>query len=106
MHGIHFSLTSTEPQIFKARFVDWDEVLSVDFTRTPEMLEKRQKALVSWETRGGGGWMEHTHIHTDGRTHTHCRRAILVPFQRRRQPRWTSLLCFSLDSLQCPTEKL
>ena len=40
-------LHRTELQIFKARFMNWDEVLAVDFTRTPEMLEQRKKELVS-----------------------------------------------------------
>lgn len=30
-----------EPQIFCCRFDSWDDVLSVDFTQTPEMLEKK-----------------------------------------------------------------
>jgi hypothetical protein len=30
-----------EPQIFRCRFSSWDEVLSVDFTQTPETLEKK-----------------------------------------------------------------
>ena len=36
----------SEPQIFKARFKSWDDVLAVDFTCTPEMLEKRKMELV------------------------------------------------------------
>ena len=45
------SLYRAEQQIVKCRFVDWEDVLSVDFTRTPEMLEKREAELVR-----GGGW--------------------------------------------------
>ena len=40
-------LCRMELQIFKARFVNWDDVLAVDFTRTPEMLEQRKKEMVS-----------------------------------------------------------
>ena len=36
----------TEPQIFKTRFKSWDDILAVDFTCTPEMLEKRKMELV------------------------------------------------------------
>ena len=36
----------TESQIFKARFKNWNDVLAVDFTCTPEMLEKRKIELV------------------------------------------------------------
>ena len=36
----------TEPQIFKTRFKSWDDILTVDFTCTPEMLEKRKVELV------------------------------------------------------------
>ena len=36
-----------EPQAFKIRFEDWEDVIRVDFTRTPEMLEKRDKEMVS-----------------------------------------------------------
>ena len=36
-----------EPQVFKVRFEDWEDVIRVDFTRTPEMLEKRDKEMVS-----------------------------------------------------------
>lgn len=41
--GIIFSemLCRMEPQIFRCRFASWDEVLSVDFTQTPELLEKK-----------------------------------------------------------------
>lgn len=36
----------TEPQIFKTRFKDWNDVLDVDYTRTPEMQEKRKMEVV------------------------------------------------------------
>ncbi|KAL5473171.1 hypothetical protein EMCRGX_G027619 [Ephydatia muelleri] len=38
-------LEGAEPQVFKIRFEDWEDVLRVDFTRTPEMLEKRDKEM-------------------------------------------------------------
>lgn len=30
-----------EPQIFCCRFASWDDVLAVDYTQTPDMLEKK-----------------------------------------------------------------
>lgn len=45
--GLHTVLFfRTESQIFKTRFKDWNDVLAVDFTCTPEMLEKRKIELV------------------------------------------------------------
>lgn len=44
MHAVLFF--RTESQIFKTRFKDWNDVLVVDFTCTPEMLEKRKIELV------------------------------------------------------------
>ena len=37
---------STEHQIFKLRFADWEDVMKVDFTKTTEMIEKRAIELV------------------------------------------------------------
>ena len=37
----------SEPIIFKARFVDWEDVLDVDFTQTPEAMERRAVEKVS-----------------------------------------------------------
>lgn len=36
-----------EPQIFRCRFASWDDVLAVDFTQTPEILEKKAIEKVS-----------------------------------------------------------
>ena len=47
-HSLCSSHDRAEPQVFKIRFEDWEDVLRVDFTRTPEMLEKRDKEMVSW----------------------------------------------------------
>lgn len=56
-----------EPQIFKLKFSDWDEVIAVDFTRTAESVQRTGADLVKWakqqETKvmyysssfGGGG---------------------------------------------------
>ena len=49
----YVSLYRTEPVSFKTRFAGWEDIMSVDFTRTPEMMEKRAVELVS-----------HTHTHT------------------------------------------
>ncbi|CAI8051353.1 Protein flightless-1 homolog [Geodia barretti] len=35
----------TEPVIFKTRFVGWEDVVAVDFTRTTDMLEKREQEM-------------------------------------------------------------
>ena len=34
-------LEGTEPQIFKTKFVGWDDVLPVDFTRSAESIQRR-----------------------------------------------------------------
>lgn len=34
-------LEGTEPQIFKTKFVGWDDVLPVDYTRTAESIIRR-----------------------------------------------------------------
>ena len=39
-------LCRTEPVIFKTRFVGWEDVVAVDFTRTTDMLEKREQEMV------------------------------------------------------------
>ena len=39
-------ICSTEHQIFKLRFADWEDVMKVDFTKTTEMIEKRAIELV------------------------------------------------------------
>ena len=39
----------TEPQIFKIKFSDWDDVIAVDFTRTAESVQKiSQYCLLIW----------------------------------------------------------
>jgi len=38
---IYRCLEGTEPQIFKTKFVGWDDVLPVDFTRSAESIQKR-----------------------------------------------------------------
>lgn len=38
----------TEPQIFKIRFVGWEEVIAVDFTRTAESVQKTGADLTKW----------------------------------------------------------
>ena len=35
------SLFSTEPQIFKTKFIGWDDVIPVDYTRTSESVQRR-----------------------------------------------------------------
>lgn len=34
-------LEGTEPQIFKTKFIGWDDVLPVDYTRTAESITRR-----------------------------------------------------------------
>ncbi|KAK7571791.1 hypothetical protein V9T40_014263 [Parthenolecanium corni] len=38
----------TEPQIFKIKFSDWDDVIAVDFTRTAESVQKTGADLTKW----------------------------------------------------------
>lgn len=38
----------TESQIFKSKFVGWDEVIAVDFTRTAESVQKTGADLTKW----------------------------------------------------------
>lgn len=38
----------TESQIFKCKFVGWDEVIAVDFTRTAESVQKTGADLTKW----------------------------------------------------------
>jgi hypothetical protein len=38
----------TEPQIFKCKFIGWDEVIAVDFTRTAESVQKTGADLTKW----------------------------------------------------------
>lgn len=38
----------TEPQIFKIRFIGWEEVIAVDFTRTAESVQKTGADLTKW----------------------------------------------------------
>lgn len=38
----------TETQIFKYKFVGWDEVIAVDFTRTAESVQKTGADLTKW----------------------------------------------------------
>ncbi|KAF7288043.1 hypothetical protein GWI33_000097 [Rhynchophorus ferrugineus] len=38
----------TEPQIFKCKFMGWDEVIAVDFTRTAESVQKTGADLTKW----------------------------------------------------------
>ncbi|RZF40467.1 hypothetical protein LSTR_LSTR000346 [Laodelphax striatellus] len=38
----------TETQIFKTKFVGWDEVIAVDFTRTVESVQKTGADLTKW----------------------------------------------------------
>ncbi len=42
-----FIYCRTEPQIFSCRFTTWDEVLGVDYTKTPQLLEKHAIAKAS-----------------------------------------------------------
>uniref|UniRef100_A0A8D9FFC5 Protein flightless-1 n=1 Tax=Cacopsylla melanoneura TaxID=428564 RepID=A0A8D9FFC5_9HEMI len=37
-----------EPQIFRMKFTDWDEVIAVDFTRTAESVAKTGADLTKW----------------------------------------------------------
>lgn len=37
-----------EPQIFKLKFCDWDEVIAVDFTRTAESVQRTGADLTNW----------------------------------------------------------
>lgn len=37
-----------EHQIFKIRFVGWEEVIAVDFTRTAESVQKTGADLTKW----------------------------------------------------------
>ena len=47
-HSLSLPLSNrTEPVIFKTRFIAWEDIMAVDFTRTPEMLEKRAVELVN-----------------------------------------------------------
>ena len=41
IYRFFFFLLRSEPIIFKARFIDWEDVLDVDFTQTPEKMEKK-----------------------------------------------------------------
>jgi hypothetical protein len=36
-----FSIYRTEPQIFKTKFIGWDDVIPVDYTRTAESVIRR-----------------------------------------------------------------
>ncbi|KAJ8955152.1 hypothetical protein NQ318_009045 [Aromia moschata] len=38
----------TESQIFKSKFIGWDEVIAVDFTRTAESVQKTGADLTKW----------------------------------------------------------
>lgn len=38
----------TEPQVFKLKFLGWDEVIAVDFTRTAESVQKTGADLTKW----------------------------------------------------------
>ncbi|XP_057668841.1 protein flightless-1 [Diorhabda carinulata] len=38
----------TETQIFKSKFIGWDEVIAVDFTRTAESVKKTGVDLIKW----------------------------------------------------------
>lgn len=38
---IQFYFPSTEPQIFKVKFLGWDDVIAVDYTRTAESVIRR-----------------------------------------------------------------
>ncbi|CAG9834779.1 unnamed protein product [Diabrotica balteata] len=38
----------TESQIFKSKFIGWDEVIAVDFTRTAESVKKTGVDLIKW----------------------------------------------------------
>lgn len=38
----------TETQIFKSKFIGWDEVIAVDFTRTAESVQKTGADLTKW----------------------------------------------------------
>ena len=59
--GLHAILSyRTEPQIFKTRFKAWNDCLAVDFTRTPEMLEKRKMELVCYRSSLGVCRSEYT----------------------------------------------
>ncbi len=46
-----YTCSRMEPQIFRCRFAAWNEVLAVDYTQTPEMLERKAIEMVS-EDRG------------------------------------------------------
>ncbi|KAB0794381.1 hypothetical protein PPYR_11220 [Photinus pyralis] len=41
----------TEPQVFKLKFIGWDEVIAVDFTRTAESVQKTGADLTKWALR-------------------------------------------------------
>lgn len=38
----------TEPQMFKIKFSDWDDVIAVDFTRTAESVQRTGADLTKW----------------------------------------------------------
>ena len=102
-HSLSLSLSSSEPIIFKARFVDWEDVLDVDFTQTPEILEKRAiervgKISIIMKRMWHYGCLLHVY--------TFYRKRILELLLRKRQPRLTFHLCSYHESPTCPTEKL
>ncbi|KAI1292098.1 Protein flightless-1 [Halotydeus destructor] len=41
-------LESTESQLFKSKFMGWDDVIAVDFTRTAESVQRTGANLVKW----------------------------------------------------------
>ena len=45
---IHRVSEGTESQVFKAKFVGWDDVIGVDFTRTAQSVQRTGADLQKW----------------------------------------------------------
>ena len=43
-----FLYTGTEPLIFKTKFIGWNDVIAVDFTRTADSVRKTGADLGKW----------------------------------------------------------
>ena len=43
-----FYILGTEPMIFKTKFVGWNDVIAVDFTRTADSVRKTGADLGKW----------------------------------------------------------
>ena len=50
-NGIYFIWSQsegTESQVFKAKFIGWDDVIGVDFTRTAQSVQRTGADLNKW----------------------------------------------------------